>query len=145
MGVKIEVKHNILFSCHIIFCIILKQFTQMSLLRSSWLFFFFMGGKKCIMQINTSKTEKMVCQTPSNDLLCSKVHCGTTPVDARPSPDGSSGSYYTAFFSAAPPPDYLTAPALPRLLSLSAYLSVYARRQFPGWVKLYWDCALPTF
>lgn len=74
------------------------------------------------------------CQTASNDLLCSKVHCGTISVDARPSPDGSSGSYYTAFFSAAPL--YLTAPASPQLLSLSLYLSLYARRQFPGWVKL---------
>lgn len=109
--------------------------TQSTYMFSSPLILIFLGGggKKSVMQINTSKTKNdLVCQTASNDLLCSKVHCGTISVDARTSPDGSSGSYYTAFFSAAPL--YLTAPASPQLLSLSPYL--YARRQFPGWVKL---------
>lgn len=69
-----------------------------------------------VMQINTFKR---LCQTPSNDLLCSKVHCGITLVNARPSPDGLRSSGYTAFFSAPsiPQPPWPLSPSLSFSLS----------------------------
>ena len=75
-----------------------------------------------------------MCQTPSNDLLCSKVHCGTTLVNARPSPDGPSGSGYTAFFSAPsiPQPPWPLSPS-PSLSRTHAH--THTHTQFPGWVE----------
>lgn len=97
-------------------------------------FFGLVGGavEKRALQINTlpetQRKNGRCVRLPLNHLLCSKVHCGTVPVDAGPPPDGSRGSYYTAFL--APPPPH---PSHVQLLSLAPppALPLYARRQFP--------------